>query len=265
MAATFRPETIFGATNIWVNPAAAYVEARVNGGETWIVSKQAAWKLSYQDKEVKVIRELRGGRELLGGVQAINPVTGALLYVLPASFVDDDTGTGGIVYSVPAHAPFDYVALMDLARIDDEFGRIARAISPVGIIRVEGYGGEWPAADIVGRMGGIHSQEERGKLEEATKAIYRDEYYSGVMRDNTPFPGVKVSEAKERVIQLLREKGAWDVMYETEPRLIYTRGGWEQGYRGGDKGSMVPELRSPRVEAQDTRGAGVHEDNPKLV
>ncbi len=219
VAATFRPETIFGATNIWINPAATYVEARVNG-ETWIVSKQAAWKLSYQDKEVKVIREV-SGRELLG-VQAVNPATGSFLYVLPASFVDDDTGTG-VVYSVPAHAPFDYAALMDLAGVDDEFGRIARSISPVGIIRVEGYG-EWPAADIVGRMG-IRSQGDRGKLEEATKAIYRDEYYSGVMRDNTPFPGIKVSEAKERAVQLLREKGAWDIMYETEPRLIYTRGG----------------------------------------
>ncbi|MFP3313958.1 MAG: leucine--tRNA ligase [Thermocladium sp.] len=219
VAATFRPETIFGATNVWINPDATYVEAQV-GGETWIISKQAAWKLSFQDKEVKVIRELRG-RELLGA-RVINPVTESWLPVLPASFVDDDTGTG-VVYSVPAHAPYDYIALVELASGDNEFSGVARGISPIGIIRVEGYG-EWPAADIVKRMG-IKSQLEKDKLNEATKIIYRDEYYSGVMRDNTSLAGVRVSEAKEKAIQLLKDKNAWDIMYETEPRLILTRGG----------------------------------------
>ena len=30
-AATFRPETIYGITNMWINPDATYVEADVNG------------------------------------------------------------------------------------------------------------------------------------------------------------------------------------------------------------------------------------------
>jgi len=117
--------------------------------------------------------------------------------------VDDDTGTG-VVYSVPAHAPYDYVALVELASGDNEFSGVARGISPIGIIRVEGYG-EWPAADIVKRMG-IKSQLEKDKLNEATKIIYRDEYYSGVMRDNTSLAGVRVSEAKEKAIQLLKTR-----------------------------------------------------------
>lgn len=219
VAATFRPETIFGATNVWINPNTIYVEAQISG-ETWIISKQAAWKLSFQDKEIKVIRELKG-EELLGA-RVINPVTESWLPVLPASFVDDDTGTG-VVYSVPAHAPYDYIALVELASSNDAFSSIARSISPIGIIRVEGYG-EWPAADVVKRMG-IKSQLEKDKLNEATKIIYRDEYYSGVMKDNTLLEGVKVSEAKEKAIQLLKDRNAWDIMYETEPRLIFTRGG----------------------------------------
>ena len=37
-AATFRPETIYGITNMWINPDATYVEATVNG-ENWIISQ----------------------------------------------------------------------------------------------------------------------------------------------------------------------------------------------------------------------------------
>ncbi|MCK4266074.1 MAG: class I tRNA ligase family protein, partial [Thermoplasmata archaeon] len=37
VAATLRPETVFGQTNFWANPDVEYVRARVNG-ETWIIS-----------------------------------------------------------------------------------------------------------------------------------------------------------------------------------------------------------------------------------
>ena len=46
-AATFRPETIYGVTNMFINPDATYVEALVDG-EKWIISKEAAYKLSEQ-------------------------------------------------------------------------------------------------------------------------------------------------------------------------------------------------------------------------
>src|ERR671930_2313328 len=40
-AATLRPETLFGVTNMWVNPDVEYVQASVDG-EKWIISKEAA-------------------------------------------------------------------------------------------------------------------------------------------------------------------------------------------------------------------------------
>ena len=49
-AATFRPETIYGITNIWINPDSTYVEADVNG-ENWIISQEAAEKLKEQEKK----------------------------------------------------------------------------------------------------------------------------------------------------------------------------------------------------------------------
>src|SRR5919201_1356234 len=45
-AATLRPETIFGVTNLWINPKIEYVRTRVDD-EIWIISKDAAKKLEF--------------------------------------------------------------------------------------------------------------------------------------------------------------------------------------------------------------------------
>ena len=109
-AATFRPETIYGITNIWINPDANYVEATVNG-ENWIISQEAAEKLKEQEKKVQVKRCFKG-KELIGKIFE-NPLTNEKFPILPGWFVDPKTATG-VVYSVPAHAPYDWLALKDL-------------------------------------------------------------------------------------------------------------------------------------------------------
>jgi len=102
-AATFRPETIYGVTNFWINPDATYVLAQVND-EKWIISEPAVKKLSEQLKKIKVIKKL-AGHELVGRT-CKDPVNGREILILPAPFVDPENGTG-LVYSVPAHAPYD--------------------------------------------------------------------------------------------------------------------------------------------------------------
>ncbi len=54
VAATFRPETIYGATNLWIHPERFYCEAVVDG-ENWIVSEEAANKLGEQGRAVHVL------------------------------------------------------------------------------------------------------------------------------------------------------------------------------------------------------------------
>jgi leucyl-tRNA synthetase len=110
VAGTLRPETIFGATNVWLRPDGAYCEADVDG-EAWIISSSAVNRLAEQLHKVRVVREFRGS-ELLGATVTA-PVTGASLPVLPATFVDTELVTG-VVYSVPAHAPYDYMGLVDI-------------------------------------------------------------------------------------------------------------------------------------------------------
>jgi len=243
-AATLRPETVFGVTNIWVNPKAEYVKARVDG-RVWILSRRAAWKLGFQLRKVEVLEELRG-EELLGR-WVRNPVTGEKVPVLPADFVDPDTGTG-VVMSVPAHAPYDYAAIRDLS--DDVLRKLGvdrGVLRPRPLIRVRGYG-ELPAVEIVEKMG-IRSQGERDKLEEATKRVYGDEFKYGVMRGDivdyvavgTPpelrryvqgfvkewIAGRPVPEARENLVRWLRAAGLADRMYEIMNKPVRCRCGTE--------------------------------------
>ena len=211
VAATLRPETIFGVTNLWINPAARYVRVKV-GKEFWIVSREAAEKLGYQREEIEALEEIEGKYFLGKHVKA--PIGDREVPVLPASFVDEDVGTG-VVYSVPAHAPYDYIALEDLRRAEGV------EIAPIRIIDIEGY--ELPAKEICERME-IENQEDE-RLEEATQIIYKDEFYRGVLNEKCgEFAGVKIADIKDEVKDWLKAENIADVFYETSRKAV-TRGG----------------------------------------
>ncbi|MEM0271510.1 MAG: leucine--tRNA ligase [Thermoprotei archaeon] len=221
VAATFRPETIFGATNIWVLPDGVYTLAAVDG-ERWVVSEYATTVLAEQKHDVKQISKLFG-KELVGRL-AINPFTNAELPILPAGFVDPSFGTG-VVYSVPAHAPYDYAALRDIQRLDDSAliaqglnPEMVRSIAPISIIRVEGYG-DYPAIEVCDSLG-IKSQKDK-KLELATQKVYQAEYSKGIMKDNCgKYSGTRVSDAKKLVFQDLRSVGYAALYYELPSPVV---------------------------------------------
>ncbi len=226
-AATLRPETVYGVTNMWVNPDAVYVEALVDG-EKWIVSAEAAEKLKFLERKVEAVRELRGS-ELVGG-EVENPINGATVPILPAGFVDPKNATG-VVMSVPGHAPYDYVALEELKRSREELLKHGldpervESIRPVSIISVPGFS-DLPARDVVERLG-VSGQTDP-KLEQATKEVYRAEFHRGVMKPNTgPCAGLSVQEAREVVKEELSKRGLVDSMYELLNRPVYCRCGSE--------------------------------------
>jgi leucyl-tRNA synthetase len=211
VAATLRPETIFGVTNLWIKPAARYVKVKV-GGEFWIVSREAAEKLGYQREEIATMDEIAG--EYFLGKHVKTPIGDREVPILPASFVDEDVGTG-VVYSVPAHAPYDYIALEDLRRVEGV------DIAPIRIIDIDGY--EMPAKEICEQMG-IENQEDV-RLEEATQIIYKDEFYRGVLNEDCgDFAGVKIAAIKDEVKDWLKGEKIADVFYETSRKAV-TRGG----------------------------------------
>jgi leucyl-tRNA synthetase len=264
-AATLRPETIYGVTNMWVNPESRLVKARVEG-ETWIVSQEAAEKLREQFEKVEELEKLKG--EELVGKKCIHPLSREEVLILPASFVDPDSASG-IVMSVPSHAPYDHAALEDLRKnpaILEEYGldpEEVRALEPISLIKAPSYG-EHPAVEICREMG-IESQEDP-RLKEATETIYRAEFYKGVLKENTgKYAGMRVSEVKKTLIKDFTELGIASRMYETSEEVVcrcstrclvkILRDQWFLAYSDEDWKDRVREaLADMRILPEEARG-----------
>jgi leucyl-tRNA synthetase len=229
-AATLRPETVFGVTNMWLHPQVEYVEAKVLE-ESWILSPQGFEKVMYLMEgrgEVREISRLKG-RDLIGST-CTTPV-GTEVMILPGTFVDPSVATG-VVMSVPAHAPFDWIALNDVKEelrsgdnpFDLDVERILD-ISPVTLIQARKEYTEDPAGIICREMG-IENQGDSEKLEEATKSIYKEEFHSGkLMEICGEYSGLKVSQIKDTLRVDFIEKGLADVFHEFSEPVICRCGG----------------------------------------
>jgi leucyl-tRNA synthetase len=227
--ATLRPETIYGATNLWVNPNIEYVKiCLIDKDERWIVSKEAAKKLEFLDHKV-TIESYVLGKELVGTL-AKNPVTHVSLPIYPALFVEADNGTG-FVMSVPAHAPYDYRALEDLKNnfsIQKEFGLRSVEVKPIAVIESDDYSGidVIPSKQIINKFN-IQDQTDT-EIEKATNELYSHEFYKGKMLHNTgKYGGMPVSEAKDKVKSEILMSGDADIMFELINKPVRCRCGTE--------------------------------------
>ena len=224
--ATLRPETLFGVTNIWINPQVMYQKIKVND-EIWITSPECARKLEFLEKKIEVIEDILGSDFV--GQSAKAPHSSDSVLILPASFVKSDNGTG-IVMSVPAHAPFDYQALLDSKSgknksINSDLLKNIQNIEPISMINTEGLG-NIPAKDIVEKMGISHQDDP--KLEEATKELYSKEFYEGILANNTKqFAGKKISEAKDEIKEWITKIGSADILLELTNSPVKCRCGTE--------------------------------------
>jgi len=224
--ATLRPETLFGVTNIWINPQVTYQKIKVND-EIWITSPECARKLGFLEKKIEVIEDISGSDFV--GQSAKTPHSSDSIVILPASFVKSDNGTG-IVMSVPAHAPFDYQALVDCKSgknksINSDLLNNIQNIEPISMIKTEGLG-NIPAKDIVEKMG--ISDQDDPRLEDATKEIYSKEFYKGILADNTKqFAGKKISEAKDEIKEWITKIGTADTLLELTNSPVKCRCGAE--------------------------------------
>ena len=221
VAATIRPETVFGQTNIWVDPDATYVVASVDG-ERWILNDLAATKLAEQGKAVTRESTVRGSD--LVGKDGVAPMINRAVPVLPGAFIDQGRGTG-IVTSVPSDAPDDFVALREVQADDALLAKYGldperiRAIAPVSIIRTPGWG-PLPAKEIADRMG-ITRQREKEKLATAKAEVYKSGFYQGVMNENCgSYAGMRVEIAKEEIRKDLLANRQADTLYEPSSEVV---------------------------------------------
>jgi leucyl-tRNA synthetase len=227
-AATLRPETIFGVTNMWLHPEIEYEKVELDDGSNWIISHEAAVKLAHQKDGVKVVGTVKGS-ELIGQTCRV-PYTNVEVLILPGKFVDPKIATG-VVMSVPAHAPFDWAALVDLQKEPDEISKTfgisesdIKGIKAIQLITTGKESGDNPAGEICDELG-ITSQFDKDKLEEATQIIYKREFHGGTLMSNCgEYTGLKISEVKNTLQQDLIDMGLADIFQEFSEEVICRSG-----------------------------------------
>ncbi|MFC1686837.1 leucine--tRNA ligase [Nanoarchaeota archaeon] len=226
IAATLRPETIFGQTNLWVNPKVDYVRVEVEG-ENWIMSKQGAQKLSYQKDDV-LLKEDVPAKDLIGK-KVMAPGINREIIILPSDLANPSIGSG-IVTSVPSDAPYDYVALRELQGNKGKVGKFGldfeeiKNIDLIPIIISKGFG-DFPAREIIEREE-ITSLKDKDKLDKITKDVYKSGFHNGVMNEKCgKYSGLRVEEAKEMVKTELIEKGNAGLMQDLTEEVTCRCGG----------------------------------------
>lgn len=208
IAASLRPETIFGITNLWIGKGLNYVECSF-AGKRYVVTEESFEKLKLQIHDAEFIRKIEGD-EILSEEYEV-PVTRKKVRAMETTFVDPDNGTG-IVYSVPGHSIWDYVAL------DPEKRAEVPHIIEMPKNREMNVGG------LVRKLS-IKSVEDREKLLEATQTLYKEEFYNGYMNNECgQYSGMSVSEAREKIKDSLLENNDAIKFLETS-RKAETRSG----------------------------------------
>jgi leucyl-tRNA synthetase len=220
VAATLRPETVFGLTNFWVNPEVEYVDAEVDG-ETWVVSREAAEKLKMQKDMVRVKGAANGSS--LMGKRCRAPYTGKMIPIFPSVLCDPNMGTG-LVMSVPSDAPVDWIGLVELRKDKgamERYGITDKMLddaAPIPIIDTPGWG-PLPAVEITEKMGIVSLTDP--KLEEATKEVYKTGFHKGVMNASCgDFAGQPVEVAKDAMREGMLATGQAGLFYDLSEEVL---------------------------------------------
>lgn len=226
VAATLRPETMFGQTNCWVRPDIKYVAFETAAGDVFICSRRSARNMSYQgftreNGVVPVIMDVLG-QDLLGCALSAPLTSYKTIYALPMLTIKEDKGTG-VVTSVPSDAPDDIAALRDIKKkqaLREKYGiedKMVLPFEPVPIIEIPGYGSL--SAPLVCDELKIQSQNDREKLAEAKEKVYLKGFYEGVMLVEG-YQGQKVQDVKKPIQKMMVEKGEAAIYMEPEKQVM---------------------------------------------
>lgn len=194
LVATLRPETIFGLTNAWVHPSCTYVVVTPvdQPTERWVVAEESVTNFQ-GSKPVEVVTKISSSD--LVGKSVRCPTTEVVVPLVPSSIVDPALGTGAVM-SVPAHAPADWIAHV-------EVGQTGQTISEVIPVIIESPIPGVPA-ETVCKEQKVVSSTDIATLKKATEYVYAKEYYEGRMNERCgTFVGLTVQEARQKIIERL--------------------------------------------------------------
>lgn len=234
VAATLRPETMYGQTNVFVLPDGEYgaFDVSETGREVFVCSERSANNMSYQGLAPEWGKPSQlaalSGTDLLGLAVSAPNAGYERVYCLPLLTISMGKGTG-VVTSVPSDAPDDYAALGDLKRkpaLREKFGIEAHMVEDfdvVEIIEIPGLG-KRAAADLCDSMG-VKSQNDKVKIAEIKERTYLEGFYKGVMLVGS-CAGKRVEEAKPIIRKEMIDAGTACPYFEPE-KLVMSRSGDE--------------------------------------
>ncbi len=217
LAATLRPETVFGVTNLWLAPGGRLVAWHL-GERTYLLAPDGAERMVEQHGG-HLGHEVAAA-DLLGRTVRV-PLAEHVVPIRASPLVDPALGTG-VVMSVPAHAPADAAALRSLPAHEREAlgaPRVILGLGPEALSATEEAltrGDGTPAERALGAVGDP-GLEDRAALDEATERLYRLELLHG--RLQVPgFEGVPVREARETIAADLRARhGGFELQEFSKP------------------------------------------------
>ncbi|XP_024608261.1 leucine--tRNA ligase, cytoplasmic [Neophocaena asiaeorientalis asiaeorientalis] len=226
VAATLRPETMFGQTNCWVCPHMKYIGFETVNGDIFICTQRAARNMSYQgftkdNGVVPVVKELMG-EDILGASLSAPLTSYKVIYVLPMLTIKEDKGTG-VVTSVPSDSPDDFAAFRDLKKkqaLRAKYGirdDMVLPFEPVPVIEIPGFG-QLSAVTMCDELK-VQSQNDREKLAEAKEKLYLRGFYDGVMLVDG-FKGQKVQDVKKTIKNKMIDTGDAYIYMEPEKQVM---------------------------------------------
>uniref|UniRef100_A0A2K6FMJ9 Leucine--tRNA ligase, cytoplasmic n=1 Tax=Propithecus coquereli TaxID=379532 RepID=A0A2K6FMJ9_PROCO len=226
VAATLRPETMFGQTNCWVRPDMKYIGFETVNDDIFICTQRSARNMSYQgftkdNGVVPVVKELMG-EEILGASLSAPLTSYKVIYVLPMLTIKEDKGTG-VVTSVPSDSPDDFAALRDLKKkqaLRAKYGirdDMVLPFEPVSVIEIPGFG-NLSAVTVCDELK-IQSQNDREKLAEAKEKLYLKGFYDGIMLVDG-FKGQKVQDVKKAIQKKMIDTGDALIYMEPEKQVM---------------------------------------------
>ncbi|ODV74633.1 leucine--tRNA ligase CDC60 [Cyberlindnera jadinii NRRL Y-1542] len=263
VAATLRPETMYGQTCCFVSPKIDY-GIFDNGKEYFITTERAYKNMSYQkitpqrgDYKPTVVVS---GKRLIGSKIKAPLAQFDELRVLPMETVLATKGTG-VVTCVPSDSPDDYITTKDLQNKPEYYGIDKDWVrDPVPLIKTEKYGNM--CAEYLCKELKIQSPKDSIQLAKAKEAAYKEGFYSGIM-DVGPYKGEKVEVAKPKVKADLIATGEAFVYSEPESQVVSRSGDicivsledqWYVDYGEKDwKSQAVEALESMNTFTTETR------------
>jgi leucyl-tRNA synthetase len=232
VAATLRPETMYGQTNCFVLPTGKYGAYVINDDEVFVCSARSALNMSYQEVtpeagKPECVAEVMGS-ELLGKAVKAPLAQYEKVYLLPLLTIKMNKGTG-IVTSVPSDAPDDYAALMDLKNKPDfraKFGLTDEMVLPFEVVPIIDIPdrGTAAAAKMCVEMK-VKSQNDRKKLDIIKEAVYLEGFTKGTMVIG-PHAGKAVSDVKP-IIRAEMIAAGQAVAYSEPESTVISRSGEE--------------------------------------